>query len=405
MPAPAVEAPAPRVSGEHCARAQFASRGDRATPAPVRTHRASPRLKPWPATGCSACAALPSSTTRSPTTRSANSSDSGNVRRSVTRVEALARACRTAARDRARNSASGSATSARPGPALRSRRVRSDRLPAAAPSGRPAVKRSKAMPSMRLARPDLRDQRDLAVVVARARAHCRPRLAAAVGDRGEARLDQLDRRAIAFARSTAAYAGVPPTAVHGDAVLDCGCRARASAASSAACKRAIADDVAERGQPDARRRARRAMPKPPRCEMSMSVIGVTAPGVAASVAPDAEALEDRAARRATARASDRRAAIAPAGRASRTTTSRSPSRSASASVAPTGPAPTMTTSCNIGVLACGTVSARTPPRRRRPSSASRRSGFRCPLAVTSTSSSMRTPMSQNSSGTLSAGRM
>ena len=51
------------------------------------------------------------------------------------------------------------------------------------------------------------------------------------------------------------------------------------------------------------------------------------------------------------------------------------------------------------------VSAGRPLRRRRPIFGAAAVRFSCPVAVTSTSSSMRTPMFQKCSGTLSAGRM
>src|SRR5450759_3022013 len=82
--------------------------------------------------------------------------------------------------------------------------------------------------------------------------------------------------------------------------------------------------------------------------MSIAVMGVTAPGVAVTSlhTPSRSKTSlvpwDNASERSLR-------AMLPAGRASSATTSRSLSDSASASVAPTGPAPTMTRSCNMGL--------------------------------------------------------
>src|SRR6202158_158193 len=90
--------------------------------------------------------------------------------------------------------------------------------------------------------------------------------------------------------------------------------------------------------------------------MSMAVIGVTAPGVAAtslhtpSRSKTSLAPWDNASERSLRE-------MLPAGRASSVTTSRSLSDSASASVAPTGPAPTMTRSCNMGLGRCVAATA------------------------------------------------
>ncbi len=79
----------------------------------------------------------------------------------------------------------------------------------------------------------------------------------------------------------------------------------------------------------------------------MRVIGVAAPGVAAS-APQTP-IRSKMSLAPCDNASERSPrSVSPAARASSTRTSRSPSANASASVAPTGPAPTMTTSASIG---------------------------------------------------------
>ena len=141
-----------------------------------------------------------------------------------------------------------------------------------------------------------------------------------------------------------------------------------------------------------RRRSRRA------CEMSIAVIGVTAPASAASARPDAEALEDqpRAVRqRERAVAAQRRARC----RARRARRRRGRRRRAPAPASPpTGPAPTMTTSC----IACPGDRASTRCAQAASTSATvfgvAAVRFSWPLAVTSTSSSMRTPMFQKCFG-------
>src|SRR2546427_7503328 len=89
------------------------------------------------------------------------------------------------------------------------------------------------------------------------------------------------------------------------------------------------------------------MPNPPACKISTDVIGVAAGPVAARCDQTPRRSKMR---RAPCDSASERSLLdgAPAGRASSTTTSRSASRSDSASVAPTGPAPTMIRSCSIG---------------------------------------------------------
>src|SRR5450755_33757 len=85
--------------------------------------------------------------------------------------------------------------------------------------------------------------------------------------------------------------------------------------------------------------------------MSMAVIGVTARGVAATSLQTPSRSKIR--RAPCDNASERSLrAMVPSGLASSATTFRSLSRSASASAAPTGPAPTMTRSCNMELDCC-----------------------------------------------------
>ena len=161
-------------------------------------------------------------------------------------------------------------------------------------------------------------------------------------------------------------------------------------------QRAIADDVAERRRGPASAAPARIRPKPPACETSMRVIGVTRVGRRRERAPHAEPLEDepRAVRQRERAVAAQRLADA---RASSTTTSRSSSASASASVEPTGPAPDDDHVVQHQRLQAASTSAT--------DFGAATVRLSMPIAVTSTSSSMRTPMSQNSSGTSSAGRM
>src|SRR6266700_3335230 len=111
--------------------------------------------------------------------------------------------------------------------------------------------------------------------------------------------------------------------------------------------------------------------------MSIAVIGVTAPGAAATALQTPSRSKISLAPCDSASERSPRPTV-PSARESRATTSRSASASANARVAPTGPAPMMTTSCSIERLATGRSTAAPAPTR--PSSGARRlyiaQGFR-----------------------------
>ncbi len=244
--------------------------------------------------------------------------------------------------------------------------------------------------------PTLASSATCAVVAALARdpGH---RGARAVGDHGEARRQQ--RIAGPFVELDRGVGRRAADVRHRRAEAHVGARARELGVDRVL-QRDVRHDVAERREPLLRRRAGASTPKPPACEMSMVSIGVTASRVATSRRPHAEALEDQArAVRQRERAVARAASRPARGRRARRT-SRSASAIASASVPPTGPAPTMTTSCMRSPL-----SARRRPRPRPPSWAWRPSGSRARSRSPARRPRCARRCSRTVSGTFSAGRM
>ena len=200
----------------------------------------SPTLKPWPATGCSVCAALPMTTVRLAAGRGTNSSTSGKLRRSATRTKRPARGPKCPA-SRARNAASSSASSsaARPGLAVQTSPWWSaSGSSATGPSGGEALERE---PRRRAVDPDAGDERRLAVVVP-------PALEAGhdgAGAVGDDRQPGEQRVGLAFdvdggVRRRPAHRADARVPAHADA-------AARERGVERALKREVADDVAERG--------------------------------------------------------------------------------------------------------------------------------------------------------------
>ena len=264
----------------------------------------SPTLNPCPATGCSVCAALPSATARPAAGLRAYSSASGNERRSATRVKFPARVPKCT-RSAARNSASPCSRSVaralgrrRPHQRVvvglgqqRHRPLRGEPLEGAAPVRRRA--------------PDLGDQRDLAIVVALSDEPLDAG-AGAVGDHRQPCAHDVD----AVAAGDQGLRGGRGDAGHADAVP----HAHAGAGQRGILRllqRAVADHVAQRGQPRVgSRRASCCRSRPPaRRRWRRSASPRRA---AARRPPRRRGARGSGARRATARASDRRAASRPA---------------------------------------------------------------------------------------------
>ncbi len=128
-------AAAPRDSAASISRSPTASRGvARSRPASAAASR-SPRFRPWPAIGCSACAALPTITVRSATGVFMVRSLSGNADALLDRHEApgaIAERLLQRREERRRRRARGGAP--RPRRGARSRPARSGRRRAAAPA-------------------------------------------------------------------------------------------------------------------------------------------------------------------------------------------------------------------------------------------------------------------------------
>ena len=133
-----VGAPAARIAAQHRVVADLVRAACRGRPAANSHASRSPTLNPCPATGCSVCAALPSATQRARAGSRANSSTSGNVRRSATRVKPPARAPKCAREPSEEIGIVESLAIPAPDRASPSRRARSRRARARAPSDRPA---------------------------------------------------------------------------------------------------------------------------------------------------------------------------------------------------------------------------------------------------------------------------